>query len=317
MSKRQAFFARNESRKEKGVKPFQLTWTITTKDHGKLLREFLREQQISKAALTDIKFHGGRIEVNGKEENVRYVCAEGDVVLVTFPEEKHSDAMQPEQIPLHIVYEDDHCLVINKPPFLSTIPSREHPSGSLANGLLHYYKQKGEKQTVHIVTRLDRDTSGLLLVAKHRFSHSLFSKEQQKGAVKRTYMAVVHGTVLQDEGTIHAPIGRKGDSIIERVVHPAGQHAVTHFRVKERFFDRTLVELQLETGRTHQIRVHMAHIGHPLLGDSLYGGKREFITRQALHSARLQFDHPILKEKLSFTCPLPDDMKKLVDFGKC
>jgi len=295
------------------VKPFQLSWKIKAADEGKVLREFLREQQISKAALTDIKFNGGSIEVNGKEENVRYVLTRGDEVMVTFPEETQSESMMKEDIPLDIVYEDEHCLVIQKPPYQSTIPSREHPTGSIANGLLHYYEQKGYKLTVHIVTRLDRDTSGLLLVAKHRFSHSLFSKEQQKKAVKRKYMAVVHGVMKEDQGTINAPIARKEDSIIERVVHPEGQTAVTHFNVLKRFSDRTLVELTLETGRTHQIRVHMAHLGHPLCGDTLYGGQRDQIDRQALHSYSLNFYHPMLHETLSFTSELPGDMKKLCE----
>lgn len=297
------------------MKAFQLQWLISSKDDGVILREFLREKHISKAALTDIKYYGGHISVNGKEENVRYKLKEGDFVVVTFPKEKRSESMKPEKVPFEIVYEDDHCLVINKPPYLSSIPSREHPTGSLANGLLDYYDQKNEPHTVHIVNRLDRDTSGLMLVAKHRFSHSLFSKAQQKKEIKRTYVAVVHGILKQDEGIIQAPIARKSDSIIERTVSESGQPAVTHYRVQKRLQDKTIVELQLETGRTHQIRVHMAYIGHPLCGDTLYGGNKFEIDRQALHSYQIHFYHYILGKSFTFTCPLPNDMEKLIVKG--
>jgi 23S rRNA pseudouridine1911/1915/1917 synthase len=295
------------------VKSFQLNWIIDKEHEGMYLREFLRKQQISKAALTDIKFHGGKIIVNGKEENVRYVLKKEDVVVVIFPKEKPSESMKPEKVPFEIVFEDEHCLVVNKPPYVSTIPSREHPSGSLANGLLYHFQQHGEERTVHIVNRLDRDTSGIMLVAKHRFSHSLFSKEQQKGTIKRTYIAIVHGVLKQDHGTIQAPISRKEDSIIERTVREDGQQAITHFRVLKRLQKCTFVELQLETGRTHQIRVHMAHIGHPLCGDALYGGEKTDINRQALHSYQIDFYHPFCKKTLSFTCPIPEDMKNVLN----
>ncbi|MDR9792509.1 MULTISPECIES: RluA family pseudouridine synthase [unclassified Aeribacillus] len=295
---------------------FQLHWDIKKEHHGWLLREFLREHHISKSALTDIKFNGGKIVVNGNEKNVRYVLQEGDQVTVHFPEEKRSQSLIPENIPLDIVYEDDYCLIVNKPAFLSTIPSREHPSGSLANGLLHYYDQQRQNLTVHIVNRLDRDTSGLLLVAKHRYSHFLFSKEQQKGAVKRTYIAIVHGRISEDEGTIDAPIARKDDSIIERTVREDGKKAITHFRVISRFSDKTVVEVKPVTGRTHQIRLHMSYIGHPLLGDSLYGGQKEEIDRHALHSQSLSFYHPVLHKNLTYTCKLPPDMEKIIKHAR-
>lgn len=294
------------------MKAFQLKWLIQKDHDGTILREFLKEQHISKAALTDIKYDGGQISVNGKEENVRYQLKEGDFVVVTFPREKRSESMKPEKVSFEIVYEDEHCLVINKPPYLSSIPSREHPTGTLANGLLYYYDQINEPHTVHIVNRLDRDTSGLMLVAKHRFSHSLFSKAQQRGEITRTYVAIVHGILKEDKGTINAPIGRKSDSIIERTVCEGGQYAVTHYRVQKRLHDKTVVELQLETGRTHQIRVHMAYLGHSLCGDTLYGGNKLEINRQALHSSQINFYHPILEKSFTFTSPLPNDMEKLM-----
>lgn len=292
---------------------FTLQWKITKDSSGKLVREFLKLQEISKVALTDIKFGGGSILVNDVPVTVRYKLEEGEVLKVLFPPEKRSDDLPAESIPLSIVYEDDYLLVLNKPPFMSTIPSREHPSGSLANALLYYYEQQNIASTVHIVNRLDRDTSGLLIVAKHRYTHHLFSKEQKVRGIKRRYEAFVHGKVEQRVGMIDAPIGRKESSIIEREVREDGQASITHYEVIGNYDHFTHVSLKLETGRTHQIRVHMSYLGHPLLGDDLYGGSRSLINRQALHSTELSFTHPITKENMHFKIPLPEDMKSLLN----
>ncbi|MGE7872136.1 RluA family pseudouridine synthase [Bacillus paramycoides] len=288
---------------------FTLKWTIQSVAEGILVREFLKTKGISKAALTDIKFHGGAIEVNGEHASVRHKLQAGEELQVFFPVEERSEGMIAENIPLCIVYEDDAVLVMNKEAYMSTIPSREHPSGSVANALLYHYDKQHLASTVHIVTRLDRDTSGLMLIAKNRFVHHLLSKQHQQKGVKRTYEAIVHGMILEEVGTIDAPIGRKADSIIERTVCEDGQRAVTHFKVMESFPNKTRVALELETGRTHQIRVHMAHIGHPLLGDDLYGGQRDVMKRQALHSTSLTFYHPILEKEVTFTSSIPDDMQ--------
>ncbi|WP_027408907.1 RluA family pseudouridine synthase [Anoxybacteroides tepidamans] len=292
---------------------FTLQWVITEQNEGKLVRDFLKEQHISKTALTDIKFHGGAIEVDGRPVTVRHRLRAGEMLVVHFPPEERSSDMEPEPLSLDIVYEDDYVLVVNKPPYMSTIPSREHPSRTLANALLHYYNEQKLASTVHVVTRLDRDTSGLVLIAKHRHVHHLLSELQKRGHVKRKYEAICHGDLEKEEGTIDAPIGRKGDSIIEREVREDGQRAVTHFRVLGRFGRYTHVSLELETGRTHQIRVHLAHLGHPLLGDELYGGSREMINRQALHSKELSFFHPFHQKIYKFQCPLPDDMRQMIE----
>ncbi|NWK70907.1 RluA family pseudouridine synthase [Bacillus paramycoides] len=288
---------------------FTLKWTIQSVAEGILVREFLKTKGISKAALTDIKFHGGAIEVNGEHASVRHKLQAGEELQVFFPVEERSEGMIAENITLCIVYEDDAVLVMNKEAYMSTIPSREHPSGSVANALLYHYDKQHLASTVHIVTRLDRDTSGLMLIAKNRFVHHLLSKQHQQKGVKRTYEAIVHGMILEEVGTIDAPIGRKADSIIERTVCEDGQRAVTHFKVMESFPNKTRVALELETGRTHQIRVHMAHMGHPLLGDDLYGGQRDVMKRQALHSTSLTFYHPILEKEMTFTSSIPDDMQ--------
>jgi 23S rRNA pseudouridine1911/1915/1917 synthase len=292
---------------------FTLTWMITEKEEEKLVREFLKEQGISKTALTDIKFHGGAIFVDEQPVTVRHRLRQGETLRVVFPPEFPSEGMTPEAIPLDIIYEDEYVLVVNKPPLMATIPSREHPNGTLANALLYHYKKQQLESTIHVVTRLDRDTSGLVLVAKHRHVHHLLSTLQKQGKVTRCYEAICHGCLVEDEGTIDAPIARKSDSIIEREVRKDGQRAVTHFRVLQRFREYTYVSLRLETGRTHQIRVHLAHIGHPLVGDELYGGSREEISRQALHSKELSFFHPFKQQIYTFSCPLPDDMKQLLE----
>ena len=289
-----------------------LKWTITSKKEGMLVREYLREKGISKAALTDIKFRGGAIQINGQHATVRHILKAGEELVISFPPEERGKGMISENIPLDIIYEDEHVIVINKRPYMATIPSREHPSGTVANALLHYYDQQQLPNTVHVVTRLDRDTSGLMLVAKNRFIHHLLSQQHQQKAVHRTYEALVHGVMEQETGTIDAPIARKEESIIERIVHESGQRAVTHFRVVNKYGNITHVALELETGRTHQIRVHMAHLGHPLLGDDLYGGRRDRIDRQALHSKMLTFYHPIVEKMMTFIAPLPDDMEQVL-----
>lgn len=294
------------------MKAFELSWNVAAAEEGMILREFLKSQHISKAALADIKFQGGKITVNAQEETVRYILQSGDRVTVQFPLEKCSDGLIAEDLPLDIVYEDDHVLVINKPAFMNTIPSREHPAGSVANRVAGYYLKQEISSTVHVVTRLDRDTSGIMLIAKHRHVHHLLSEQQKRGEVKRTYVAFVHGHVAP-EGKVEAPIGRKSSSIIEREVREDGQYACTLFKRLLEFDEGySYVQLRLLTGRTHQIRVHMAHIGHPLLGDDLYGGTLELISRQALHCRQIEFVHPFTGEQMMFEAELVEDMSRLL-----
>ncbi|MDM5213736.1 RluA family pseudouridine synthase [Peribacillus sp. NJ4] len=295
---------------------FSLTWSVFEEDSGSLLREFLSKCDISKRALTDIKFKGGFIQLNGVEVTVRERIETGDTVTVIFPPEQGSEGLLPEPIPLNVRYEDEFVLVVAKPPSMNTIPSREHPNGSLANGLAGYYRKTGIQATIHIVTRLDRDTSGLVLIAKHRHIHHLLSEQQKSGQVKRRYQAIAEGTVDGPEGEIVAPIGRKSTSIIEREVREDGRYARTLFKVLAHTGSHTFLNLELQTGRTHQIRVHMAHIGHPLAGDDLYGGSRSSIPRQALHCFELKFLHPFTKKMMLFQEELPEDMTRLLEGSK-
>lgn len=294
----------------------RFTLRFIAEKEGQILRDALQEWRISKRALTAIKFEGGLLTVNNVECNVRHILHIGDQVEVKFPPEEKSEGLAVEYGNLSIVYEDDAILVLNKPAFQSTIPSREHPSNSIANLVCGHFQQQGLASTAHIVTRLDRDTSGLLCIAKHAHIHHLTGLAQRNREISRQYEAIVHGHVGQDRQSIIAPIGRKDTSIIEREVREDGQFAHTDVTVLQRFsFENkpmTHIRLKLHTGRTHQIRVHMAYLGHPLIGDELYGGSREMLNRQALHCVSLAMLHPLSGENLHFTSALKEDMQRLI-----
>ncbi|WP_327020388.1 RluA family pseudouridine synthase [Alkalihalobacillus trypoxylicola] len=293
----------------------RLRWQITMKENGLLLRDFLVvEQQISKKSLARIKHGDGCILINGTEKTVRYVVQTGDMVELILPTETPSSSITPENIKLDIRYEDEHYLVLNKPANMNTIPSRQQSTGSLANAVLFYYEQKKIAATFHAVNRLDRDTSGLLIVAKHQLAHDKLSKLQQEHKVHRIYEAIVEGKVTPLNCMINIPIRRKKTSIIQREAHSSeGQHAVTHYRVIKQNEQYSHVEIKLETGRTHQIRVHFSFLHYPLCGDDLYGGSLRWITRQALHCKEVRFWHPFIKEEIKVQASWPDDLQNLYE----
>lgn len=292
---------------------FTLQFTVHASEQGMVLREFLMQKKISRTALTDIKYHGGALTVNGQPETVRYILKQADIVTVLFPPEQSSERMTGEPLPLSIVYEDAFLLIVEKPAGMSTIPSREHPNGTLANAILFHYEQSGQQNAVHFVTRLDYDTSGLVLVAKHRYIHHLLSLAQQAQCIKKEYLALIEGTLTPPEGNIRQPIARVNDSIIKREVRADGQPAHTYYQTTYTLQQDgkvySFVRLQLLTGRTHQIRVHLSWLGHPLLGDALYGGDCTLLHRQALHCIRLQFEHPITNQLLQFESTWPTDLQ--------
>lgn len=285
---------------------FTLTFKATEQI---LLREALASWGISKRSLTSIKFDGGTLLVNGQVKTVRHPLAIGDVVTVLFPLEEVSEGLIRQKGPLDIVYEDDVLFIVNKQPGQSTIPSREHPSGTLANFVAYYYEQMSIPSTVHILTRLDKDTSGLVCLVKNRHIHHIMSHNH---VMNKTYEAIVHGKVSDDCQEIIAPIGRKSSSIIEREVREDGHFAHTDVDVIRHHANFSHVKCLLHTGRTHQIRVHLAHIGHPIVGDDLYGGSVAQISRQALHCASVDIKHPLTGKMLTFTRPMPEDMKNLL-----
>lgn len=292
-----------------------MKWIITKKFKEQTIREYLRNEQLfSRRLLKSVVNDDGLIVLNGRSVRLNHHLVEGDELIVKLPEETKGLNMEPEEIYLDIIYEDDFLMVINKPAKMATIPSYHHPDGTLANGILAYYEKKRIPYTVHIVTRLDRDTSGLVLIAKNSYSHSLLSNSQKKQTIYRSYYAIVTGELMPIEGVIDKNIGRKEGSIIERQVVSSGQTAITYYKTMKVIEDYSLLAVQLKTGRTHQIRVHLAHMGHPLVGDDLYGKATEDITRQALHCHELRFQHPFTKKWITCHAALPEDMKKIISF---
>jgi len=259
----------------------------------------------------------GLVKVNGKPEKPGYRVAAGDIVELTVPEIGEAE-IEPEPIPLDVVYEDGDVIVVNKPRGMVVHPAPGHSSGTLVNALMHHCRDlsgiNGELRP-GIVHRLDKDTSGLLMAAKNDRAHQSLTEQLKKRSVERRYLAIAHGVLPHDEGTVDAPIGRDPKDRKRFCVNTkTGKTAVTHFRVLERAGGCTILELRLETGRTHQIRVHMQFIGHPLVGDPVYGrSKGVTMNGQALHAATLGFDHPSTGERLRFEAPLPDDMKRLLE----
>lgn len=250
---------------------------------------------------------GGNITVNGKTEKAKYKVKSGDVIRLEEPETKTLE-LRPENIPLDIVYEDDDVIVINKPQGMVVHPAPGHDDHTLVNALLYHCPLSTINGTFRpgIVHRIDKDTSGLLMVAKNDKAHRFLAEQLKDKTNIREYVALVHGRIAEDEGTINAPIGRSLKDRKKQAVVKDGRNAVTHFEVLKRYRDYTLVKCILETGRTHQIRVHMKYIGHPLVGDPLYGPKKTIKGNgQFLHAGKLGFVHPTTGKLLIFEAPLP------------
>ena len=250
---------------------------------------------------------GGNITVNGKTEKAKYKVKSGDLIRLEEPETKTLE-LRPENIPLDIVYEDDDVIVINKPQGMVVHPAPGHDEHTLVNALLYHCPLSTINGTFRpgIVHRIDKDTSGLLMVAKNDKAHRSLAKQLKDKTNIREYVALVHGRIAEDEGTINAPIGRSLKDRKKQAVVKDGRNAVTHFEVLKRYRDYTLVKCILETGRTHQIRVHMKYICHPLVGDPLYGPKKTIKGNgQFLHAGKLGFVHPTTGKLLIFEAPLP------------
>lgn len=293
-------------------------WTIDESYAKERIDKYITEvweEDVSRSQV-QLWITGDHVKVNGNSVKANYKLAVGDHVQVEVPEPVTVEII-PENIPLDVVYEDADVIVVNKPKGMVVHPAPGHSSGTLVNALMYHCTDlsgiNGEIRP-GIVHRIDKDTSGLIMAAKNDKAHASLAAQLKAHTVTRRYVALVHGSVSHDQGTVDAPLGRDPkDRKMFTVTEKNGKHSVTHFTVKERLGDYTLLELQLETGRTHQIRVHMKFIGHPLVGDPLYGRSKGIkLTGQALHAGVLGFIHPSSAEYIEFSAPIPEDLEVLL-----
>lgn len=290
-----------------------IDYIIDEDSAGLRVEQFLRRKRYSGQNLSEIKRMPKSILVNGVHYYMRQELSKGDHLQVRICETKNSEKIPPTNLPLDIIYEDEDLLVLNKPAGMPIHPSLNNYTNSIANALAYYFQSQGKPFIFRCCNRLDRDTSGLTIVSKHLVSGSILSDMTKYREVHREYLAIARGSVTPSEGTIQAPLGRKEGTIIERTVDwEHGEDAVTHYKMVKEANGHSLVSLRLETGRTHQIRIHMKYLGYPLIGDYLYNPDMEYMTRQALHSHHMEFTHPITGEHMSFTAPLPEDMAQVM-----
>ena len=282
-----------------------------TCDEECTLKEILLDKlQFSVRSLSKMKREQS-ILVNGNFTKPSTKIKKGDLIEVKIEEDMAN--FEPQDLNLDILYDDFDIIMVNKPPFMVVHPTKSHNDKTIANGVTDYIIKQNEKVKIRFVNRLDMNTSGLVIVAKNAYAHHTLSLDMGENKVEKKYITVVKGIVKDEFGTINAPIYRPTEDSIKRVVDERGQTSVTHYKVLERLNDATVLEVKLETGRTHQIRVHMAYIGHGIIGDELYGYVDEdLINRQALHAYSLAFEQPRTKEELKFEAKLPKDIEELI-----
>lgn len=254
-----------------------------------------------------------KIYLNGNVTSVNHPVLENNLIECYLDYEEDNSNIVPTEMPLNIIYEDEAYIVVNKPAGIPVHPSTDHYTDSLSNGIAFYFNQIGLKKKIRPVNRLDKDTSGIVIFAKNEYIQECLVRQMKSKEFIKKYIAVVNGNLDNLEGTINAPIARKEGSIIERCVSETGDIAITHYKVLKRKTDFDIVECILETGRTHQIRVHFAYLGHSLLSDTLYGTSSSLINRQALHAYKVEFTHPLSKKKVKYIATVPEDLNKLTE----
>lgn len=290
-----------------------ITYKVGKEGQDVKIRDYMKENLNLSGRFIRGSAMDRRLRVNGKEVKLNYKLQEEDVIEVTVNAEETQN-IEGEDLNIRVIYEDDDLLIVDKPPFMVVHPTKSHPMGTLANGVIHHFRSNNDNSIVRLVSRLDRDTSGLIMIAKNQFSHMNLAKSMEKNLIKKSYLAIIHGNLENQQGTIDLPIGRPTNETIKRAVLEDGQRSITHYKVKESYKEGTLVELVLETGRTHQIRVHLSYVGCPIYGEQLYSdfNDEELISRQALHAYALTLPHPRSGEILNFESVLPEDMTKLI-----
>ncbi|WP_342430066.1 RluA family pseudouridine synthase [Neobacillus sp. FSL H8-0543] len=271
---------------------------------GKTIEEIFRKHWESPRKLTHSFRMEDKVLINGNRANWNLPLVIKDKLLIKLFEEEETDIIANFH-EIEVLYEDDHLIVINKPPFMNTHPNDKTDNNTLLNSVLFYLQSKGETGNIRHVHRLDRDTTGAILFAKHQLAGAILDRMLEKREIKRTYIAKVHGLLKIKRGTINEPIGRDRHHPTKRRVSRSGQDAITHYQVLKEEKNTSYVACWLETGKTHQIRVHLSYLGHSLIGDVLYGGK-PLCNRQALHAAKLEFIHPFTEEKIICYAPLID-----------
>ncbi len=297
----------------------RLTATITLSDEGKTVKYILKNRlNISGRLIKRLKF-SNKILLNSQPVHLNTQVAQGDFLEAIIEFDEVNEDIIPEKMDLDIIYEDDCIIAVNKPADTVIHPTALHFTGTVANGLMYHLLEKGVKTLIRPVSRLDRNTSGIAVFALNPFIQESLVRQMKSSQYIKEYIGIVHGIVKESKGTINMPIARVPDSIMLRHVTDDGAPSVTHFEVLERFSSATLIKFLLETGRTHQIRVHCQHMGHPLIGDELYSlpvyedNLKESINRQCLHSSRTSFTHPFTMENINLSAPIPSDMQNVLE----
>lgn len=285
---------------------------IVENNQGKTVKDFLFEKGFSNALIRKIK-REGKLFKNKQEIPLSAELELGDDLIVNIGNERLD--VEGDNIPIDVIYEDLDILVVNKDPYIVVHPLRRYPRKTLANAVAYYLKEKKENTKIRFINRLDKNTSGLIIISKNLFAHEFVQRQIKNKQIKKVYWAIVQGRLKEKEGKIIAPIVRKNDSSIIRIVSDKGKEAITYFRVIEEYKNASLVELIPLTGRTHQLRVHMQYLNHPIIGDDLYNSKQvSFIKRQALHARRIEFILPRKRKKFILEAPLPSDIINLLTF---